>query len=169
MTVGKPLFDFRGRASRLQFWVVVAIVVPALMVLLLCLWMYALSIPGAYENGGPTPMPTDPLGIAGAILWFAALAGLIAAFLAAAIRRLHDRGKAWWWIFVFLIVPDALYAYGRYLVDSSMGAAGEMPFVTFIYPACALYLWGLIELGFLPGSTGDNRSGPDPLTKQQAN
>ena len=63
-----------------------------------------------------------------------------------------------------MIVPDALFGYGRYIVDTSMGAAGEMPFVTFIYPAFALYLWGLIKLGFLRGTIGANRYGPDPVT-----
>ena len=42
-----------------------------LAMLLLAFWAYALSIPGEYENGGPTPFPNGPLGIAGAVLWIA--------------------------------------------------------------------------------------------------
>jgi uncharacterized membrane protein YhaH (DUF805 family) len=141
----------------------VAIVTPGLMVLLLCFWMYALSIPGAYENGGPTPMPTDPLGIAGMIVWFAALVGLIAGFLAVAIRRLHDRGKAWWWIFVLLIVPDLLdiYVFGQTVTlgGANIGGLAQLCF----FAGLALSLWSLAELGFLRGTAGPNRFGPDPL------
>ena len=154
---------FRGRASRLQFWVTLAIVVPALMLLMLVFFVYALSIPGAYENGGPTPLPADPLGITITTVWLIAIAGFLLYFLAAAVRRLHDLNKAWWWIFIFLIVPDLMFDYGRYQVDSSMGAAGDMPFILFLYPAMALWLWALVELGFLPGTKGGNRFGPDPL------
>jgi uncharacterized membrane protein YhaH (DUF805 family) len=155
--------NFHGRASRLQFWVAVAIVVPALMILLLVFWVYALSIPGAYENGGPTPMPTDPFGIAGMIVWFAVLAGLIAGFLAVTIRRLHDRGKAWWWVFILLIVPDLLniyvFAQTVTLGGANIGGLTQLCFFT----GLALTLWSLVELGFLRGTAGGNRFGPDPL------
>ncbi len=67
------LFGFHGRINRARFWQFIALVVPFLMFLLLCFWAYALSIPGAYENGGPTPMPTDPVGIAAALVWAVAL------------------------------------------------------------------------------------------------
>ena len=165
MTAEKFRNAVHGRASRLQFWVVVAIVVPALMALMLVFFAYAISIPGAYENGGPTPLPTGPLGISITVVWLIAIAVLLLYFLAAAIRRLHDLNKAWWWIFIFLIVPDLMFDYGRYLVDSSMGGVGQMPFVVLLYPAMALWLWGLVELGFLRGTAGENRFGPDPLAK----
>jgi uncharacterized membrane protein YhaH (DUF805 family) len=165
VTAAEFFFRFRGRASRLQFWVALAIVVPALMALMLVFFVYALSIPGAYENGGPTPLPKGPLGISLTTIWLLAIAALLLHFLAAAVRRLHDLGKAWWWIFIFLIVPDMMFDYGRYLVDSSMGAVGRMPFITLLYPAMALWLWGFVELGFLRGTAGENRFGPDPLVK----
>jgi uncharacterized membrane protein YhaH (DUF805 family) len=165
MSIEKFRNAFRGRASRLQFWVAVAIVVPALMALMLVFFVYAISIPGAYENGGPTPLPKGPLGLSITAVWLLAIAALLLYFLAAAVRRLHDLNKAWWWIFVFLIVPDLMFDYGRYLVDSSMGAVGQMPFILFLYPAMALWFWGLVELGFLRGAAGQNRFGPDPLAK----
>jgi len=45
--------------------------------LFLAFYAYALSFPGAYENGGPTPWPSDPLGIAGAVAWFAGMCRLM--------------------------------------------------------------------------------------------
>jgi uncharacterized membrane protein YhaH (DUF805 family) len=165
MSVEKLINAFRGRASRLQFWVVVAVVVPALMVLLLCFWMYALSIPGAYENGDPTPLPTDPLGIAGAVAWLVALAVLIVGFLAAAIRRLHDRDKAWWWVLVFVAAPDLLdfYAFSQTVTRGGENVGGLAQLCELA--GYALSLWGLVELGFLRGTAGENRFGPDPLAE----
>ncbi|HSM96501.1 MAG TPA: DUF805 domain-containing protein [Rhizomicrobium sp.] len=161
MSIENLLNLFRGRAGRARFWTVVAIVLPSFVALVMVFWVYALSIPGAYENGGATPMPKGPFGVLAAIAWFAGLAALAVAMVSVTVRRLHDRGKAWWWIFAFLIVPDALFGYGRYLLDTGMGAMGELPLL-FVYAASALYAWGLIELGFLRGTLGENRFGPDP-------
>src|ERR1700753_1363935 len=142
MSIEKFRNTFHGRASRQQFWVAAAVVVPALMFLMLVFLAYAITIPGAYENGGPTPLPKSPLGLAITTVWLLAIAGLLLYFLAAAVRRLHDLNKAWWWFFIFLIIPNLMFDYGRYLVDSSMGAAGQMPFIVFLYPAMALWFWG---------------------------
>ena len=169
MSIEQFVNAFRGRASRMRFWIVLSIILPSLLALLIVFWVYALSIPGAYENGGPTPMPKGPFGIIATVAYFAALAALCVSLLAISIRRLHDRDKAWWWILIFLVIPDAMFGYGRYIVDSSMGAAGTMPFVALIYPGTALWLWGLVELGFLRGTAGTNRFGPDPLASQMAN
>ena len=153
---------FRGRIGRARFWTIVSVILPSFIALMVVFWFYALSVPGEYENGGDTPIPTGPLGVLATVAWFGAVAALAVVFLSLMVRRLHDRDKAWWWIFPFLIVPDLLFGYGRYIVDTSMGEAGEIPFLAFIYPAFALYAWGLIELGFLRGSIGENRFGPDP-------
>ena len=107
--------DFRGRANRARFWISVGIATAVLTVLLVAFWAYALSIPSTYENGGPTRFPSDPLGIAATVIWFA-LAGLVLlVLLAVTVRRLHDCDMAWWWILVFLIGPNFLYGFGEYL------------------------------------------------------
>jgi uncharacterized membrane protein YhaH (DUF805 family) len=129
------------------------------------LWVYALSIPGAYENGGPTPFPADPAGIAGALLWFALLALALAAGFAATIRRLHDRNMAWWWAVAFVIVPNLLYGGAQYLTDTIVDVNAGVTYAMRI-ASIAISLWAFVELGCLPGTAGGNRFGPDPLRRE---
>jgi uncharacterized membrane protein YhaH (DUF805 family) len=159
------LFDVRGRINRARYWRTIVTVVVVLAMLLIAFWVYALSIPGAYENGGPTPFPHDPLGIAGAVLWFAVLALALAAGFAATIRRLHDRNMSWWWILILVIVPDLLYGGAQYLTDAIVDMNAGVAYAMRI-AAIGLSLWAIVELGFLPGTAGSNRFGPDPLRRE---
>ncbi|HEY5336705.1 MAG TPA: DUF805 domain-containing protein [Rhizomicrobium sp.] len=157
------LFSFHGRIGRARFWVYIALAVPFAMLLMLCFWAYALSIPGAYENGGPTPLPHDPVGIICAIAWGLALLATFIAGLAVTVKRLHDRNKAWWWLVVFVFVPDLLNVY-VFSQAATLGGAN----VSGVAQLCslagfALSLWAFVELGCLRGTSGDNRFGPDPL------
>jgi uncharacterized membrane protein YhaH (DUF805 family) len=154
-------FSFRGRTGRAGFWLGAAILAPSLVALFIILYAYSMSFPGAYENGGPTPWPSDPLGMALAIAWFAALAAVLIGSLAVTIRRLHDRGKAWWWIVPFVVLPNALYAGAQYLMETTESPGNAVPFLL-EFGYAALTLWALIELGFLRGSHDDNPYGPDP-------
>lgn len=157
-------FSFRGRTGRGPFWLYNAIAAAILALLVVAFWIYAFSIPGAYENGGPTPFPSDPLGIAGAVLFLTFLAVLLLAGTAITVRRLHDRNKAWWWILIFLFAPDVLLTLAQVLDETQEANASVLFIVQFA--AVALVVWGLIELGFLRGSVGANRYGPDPLTPE---
>jgi uncharacterized membrane protein YhaH (DUF805 family) len=153
------LFDVRGRINRARYWRAIVTVVVVLAMLLIAFWVYALSIPGAYENGGPTPFPRDPLGIAGALLWFALLALGLAAGFTATIRRLHDRNMAWWWILILVIVPNILYGGAQYLTDAIIDMNVGVTYAMRI-AAIALSLWAVIELGFLPGAAATTVSDP---------
>ena len=77
-------------------------------------------------------------------------------FLAATIKRLHDRDRSGWWIIVFVIAP-ALF-----------GKIGETPDASdavslLAFAALPLTTWGAVELLFLKGTQGPNRFGADPL------
>jgi uncharacterized membrane protein YhaH (DUF805 family) len=156
-------FGFGGRINRTKFWLYYAIALPALVALFVVFYVYAMSFPGAYENGGPTPLPADPLGIAGAILWALAFALLLVASLAITVKRLHDRGKRGWWLLVFAVLPNLLYGGQQYLLETDDANAGSATFLLSFF-ALALWAWGLLELGVLQGNVGANRFGPDPLT-----
>ena len=158
------LFGFKGRINRAKAWLFAVLAALVLMALLLAFYVYAMSFPGAYENGGPTPWPSDPLGIAGAVLWWLLLVALGVAGLAVAVKRLHDRNKTWWWILLFVLAPNLLLSAGQYILQTAE-QPGDYPFV-FHLAALGLVLWGFVELACLPGSAGDNRFGPDPLAKR---
>ncbi len=82
-------------------------------------------------------------------------------FLATAIKRLHDRDRSGWWIVPFVFVPRLLFHFSDLFPASSWFAPIE-------WAISALWLWGLVELFVVPGTSGHNRFGPDPLAEIEA-
>jgi uncharacterized membrane protein YhaH (DUF805 family) len=80
---------------------------------------------------------------------------VIATFGAIGAKRLHDRGRNALWLVLFYPAPAALFWFGTARQEPSLGMAAA---------SGALFLWGLIELGFLPGMPGENAYGPNPTT-----
>jgi uncharacterized membrane protein YhaH (DUF805 family) len=78
--------------------------------------------------------------------------------LAVGVKRLHDRNKRGWWVFLFLLVPVLAIMIGALAPDLG-------PQLTWSGIAMVLVLgvWALIELGVLSGTAGPNRYGPAPL------
>ncbi|MCP3372916.1 DUF805 domain-containing protein [Bradyrhizobium cajani] len=79
-------------------------------------------------------------------------------FLATTIKRLHDRNKSGWWIVAFFFIPGLYSQFSDLLPDSHW----TLPFDL---SASILWLWGLVEMFCVPGTSGHNRFGPDPLAK----
>jgi uncharacterized membrane protein YhaH (DUF805 family) len=74
--------------------------------------------------------------------------------LAVATKRLHDRDKSAWWLLLFYALPAVLGNVG----DAAGGIGGMLSLV-----GVAISIWAMVELGFLRGTPGPNRYGPDPL------
>jgi uncharacterized membrane protein YhaH (DUF805 family) len=81
----------------------------------------------------------------------------ISAF-AVGVKRLHDRDKSGWWVLLFLLAPSVL---------GSIANTSEQPLVGFVLGLASfvISIWALVELGFLRGTVGPNRYGPDPLQR----
>ena len=74
--------------------------------------------------------------------------------LALAAKRLHDRELSGWW----QVAPFMT------MVLAGIGAAIFKPLaVVFIIAAVGLGVWLAAQIGFLKGTDGPNRFGPDPL------
>jgi uncharacterized membrane protein YhaH (DUF805 family) len=86
--------------------------------------------------------------------------------LAVGSKRLHDRNKNSWWLLVFWLVPFALICGGLSLIlfdDPRTGRTGDFATGSILIFASLLpALWGIVELGILPGTKGANLYGPDP-------
>ena len=63
-------------------------------------------------------------------------------------KRLHDRGKSGWWAAVILFALIAVW---------------QQPLNPVDVPFAILLLWAAVELGILPGESGTNRFGTNPL------
>jgi len=82
--------------------------------------------------------------------------------LAIGVKRLHDRDRSGWWILLFYFGPTVLAAAQNSTADGSL-ASTVLGLGTF-----AIWVWALVELGFLRGTSGPNRFGPDPLKREIA-
>jgi uncharacterized membrane protein YhaH (DUF805 family) len=134
MSTGTLLFSFQGRVNRQPYWLTgVAIVI--VMGLIFGLAMIA----GGTSAFGGIMLLVVVLYIPA--IWIG---------LAVAAKRLHDRNKPAWWLLIFYVLPGILDAVGR---ETMM----------FGLASFAISIWGLVELGFLRGTSGPNDYGPDPL------
>ena len=105
--------------------------------------------------------PTGILGLAISVI------GLVNAWIAFAlsVKRLHDRDRGGWWLLwqilvitvavILIVVAIAVPKEQGALWYALAGAAGLTAF--------AISVWLFIEIGFLRGTQGPNRFGPDPL------
>ena len=129
------LFAFRGRINRAKYWIAAAVYIAVSIV--------------AVILGLTVGMGT---------IFFVCLAILyipmIVSSIAVGLKRLHDRDKSGWWLWLFYAGPSVLSGIGK--------TAGDTPFV-FSLAGFAISIWAFVELGCLRGTAGPNRYGPDPL------
>jgi uncharacterized membrane protein YhaH (DUF805 family) len=147
------LFSFSGRATRKQFW----------LTQLVFSVVFTLTF-------GLTLLSSDfaPQLLVLLVVW---LPGAITVYFVT-IRRLHDRDRGAVWFFLFFILPGIVFAPFDFLVtDSAVGNISQSFYDTTIYVLIVLgnipVWWGYIEIGFLRGTRGPNRFGPDPLMPEQ--
>lgn len=162
---GNSFFGFSGRINRARYWLFALVAALTVVALYIAYYAYAMSFPGAYENGGPTPPPSTPAAVAGVAAWWLVLAALVLAWAALTVRRLHDRNRPWWWLLVFFVLPNCLDVHSLDWLQThlGLGLAPAMFFTYIAYIAAALSAWGFLETYVLRGTPGDYRYGPDPL------
>ena len=138
------LFSFRGRINRAKYWLAVLIYVICLSILWSIIYWYELE--------------------GGALIALALLALPIwVSGLAVGIKRLHDRDKSGWWVLLFYFGPQVLNG-----LATAAGETEQILSLLLSTAAFALTIWALVELGFLRGTPGPNRYGPDPLATPTA-
>lgn len=63
-------------------------------------------------------------------------------------KRLHDRGRTGWWAALVIFALAAVWPRPENFLD---------------FPFMLVLVWAVVELGVMPGETGTNRYGPNPL------
>lgn len=164
MPAGQLFFGFSGRINRGKFWLAVLVffivsVVLSLVVTSIAATRYAALYPGNI------PYYFSSLGAVGIIAAIIGI-GMFVSQLAVAVKRLHDRNKSGWWVLFFFVLPSLLsgIANGYVAPDGGYYDAGSSTIaLVCAIGALMIYLWALVELGFLRGTIGPNRFGSDPL------
>ncbi len=129
-------FDFNGRIPRSSYWLGT-----------LALSAYVLLVVGFAIFMGVE------LGPRSLLLLVLALPAVYCG-LALVVKRLHDRDKSGWWVLLFYFAPGFLHRIGLHTGDIG---------ILFWLLGSAISVWALVEIGFLRGTPGPNRFGPDPL------
>ena len=187
MSVSEILFSRRGRLHRKPYWIVgVVLLILTLGANLAVAVVSAQMVQTAFLTDSPIE-PAMQVATFGAI---AVLIIILYPSVALMVKRLHDRGKSGKWVLLLLIptlgkfATDLAGLSGRELTLAEMGfdiSGGAVP--TYlealqkqiaaeirIRPAefavsafnFAVALWFFVDLGFIRGTRGPNRFGPDP-------
>lgn len=163
MTFGQWL-SFRGRIRRKTFWL--GYVVPVLAASVVAGILDTTL--GLAPPFGADAVPADMAAQAAPISTIVSLL-LLWPSLAGSIKRLHDRDRSGWWIGAFYMIgfSGALLMGMSAMVGIASGAFGAgmsvMLIIVFSLFMLAFGIWLIVETGFLRGTQGPNRYGPDPL------
>ena len=136
--------DFSGRAQRSEFW-----------------WFFLFIL-----------VPLVILSIIPLVVLL--LLGVLLPYIAVTVRRVHDTGRSAWWVIIILVMGalSAMALSAFILLEFASDSSGNDGY----YGVMALLIIGgiwvlvsgvvviaLLILCALPGTTGPNRYGPDPL------
>jgi uncharacterized membrane protein YhaH (DUF805 family) len=146
----QDLLTFRGRMNRARYWNAILSVLGLSIVLGLIAGITHVAI----QRDVPGTVLTF---ISGAM--FLALA---APLYFIAIKRLHDRNKSGHWLWMLYLAPGALNMLGQLAVAQGASPVGRAVMLA------GICIWAVVEIGFLRGTAGPNRFGPDPLQAQAA-
>jgi uncharacterized membrane protein YhaH (DUF805 family) len=148
------LFSFNGRIGRLTYWLAIVALIVAVQILTFAPFLL---------NNEETAVLM--VGVISQLLWLLSLWPM----LAVGSKRLHDRNKNGWWLLIFWLLPFALFGFGfsiDFFGSPNTGPGGVISTGSILIFASLLpALWGLLELGILPGTKGANSYGGDPLQR----
>jgi uncharacterized membrane protein YhaH (DUF805 family) len=160
------LFSPNGRIPRKRYWL--AYVLPATLI-----YIVASIIDGAIVAGGSATGDDPPRSL---------LTGLAYLFFlwpsfAVIIKRLHDRGMSGWWSllangYIPFVIIFAVAAYW-YQAQRNGGGTPADPTATAMFGigvvvAVLVWLFFLVQIGFVRGQVGPNAYGDDPLPTPEA-
>ena len=136
------MFGYRGRIGRVYFWL-------GMMATAAIAGFVTPIAAGIFQISGEPGQFQSVTFIVGLTVWMHS---------AVTVKRLHDRNRAGWWYALQGFAPPAMFLLAIYLTTVGVPEAASILFVLSFFGI----LWFVIELGFIPGTRGANRFGPDP-------
>jgi uncharacterized membrane protein YhaH (DUF805 family) len=161
-------FGFSGRINRGKYWLALVIWLVIWIVAILAILLSGFAILGSNLRDGSLPGPEDfdafwrmvrDYGVLSLIILVFMIVSWVSA-LAIGVKRLHDRDRSGWWILLLFFGPMVLEA------AQNSTESGTLASILLGLGAFAISIWALVELGFLRGTSGPNRFGPDPLQRE---
>ena len=172
MDYGWLLASFQGRIGRARYWRATLVILGSMLAALLLLTVIcdALGIAAG-------PVAIDIIGISASIdpadgdtAVKAALVPQVATigmtlvfawfFVAASVKRLHDRNRSGWWIIPFVFATGIYGQFGDRLGES-------WPVALIGLAVLISSIWGGVEMYGMKGTRGPNRFGGDPLAPRE--
>ena len=156
------LFSFKGRIQRFYWWVTQAVV--AVVVGVAGSIIEAVARAQGMGFIDPETAKFEPTGALGVLLGVIGLAHLWIIY-ALVTKRLHDRDRTGWWLaapLLGLVVGIAIASMAQSLPEGGREPWNTLGVFAF-FAIVGTLLWLFLEIGFLPGTPGPNRFGPDPL------
>jgi uncharacterized membrane protein YhaH (DUF805 family) len=156
------LFSFQGRINRKPWWIAVILVGFATgasrgILGFVAYWSGNFVFDLETDQFTPTGifrLATGAIGLAD--MWIN---------LALGAKRLHDRDRSGWWLLLqfVAVLLAAIFITVAIAVPKGLAAAWYGVAVVSGTLAFVISLWLFVEMGFLRGTSGANRFGPDPL------
>jgi len=146
----QDLLTFRGRMNRARYWEAALILMGIAIVM------------GLIAGATLVMIKSSVAAAALAIIAAVALLALAIPGYFIAIKRLHDRNKSGHWLWLFCLAPGVLNLLGKLAVAQGAPLVG----IVIMLASIGISIWGFVDVACLPGTSGPNRFGPDPLRAQ---
>lgn len=147
--------SFNGRIGRIAFWFG--------LIVLAALTPFSIATVTSDNPVRETLVAVQTFGFSG-FVWSLALIFAVSAIL---VKRLHDRGRSGLYAALFYM-PAAVSALTYFGADGLPMAADIVSWTSWIaWLAGASGLGFLLSLGFMPGTRGPNKYGPDPRGRER--
>jgi uncharacterized membrane protein YhaH (DUF805 family) len=178
------LFSFSGRINRAKQWAVLLVSLVHVAIIGFALsntiGFAAIVDAARHKTSFATVFATPQAHLFGIIFLVLYVIGFYIG-LAVTAKRLHDRNKSAWWLFIFIILPFALqipaimfmptqFAHLAAVIHAAQAHQPvpppplEPPTTILLRGVAVLIsLWAFVELYLFRGTVGENRYGPDPL------
>jgi uncharacterized membrane protein YhaH (DUF805 family) len=160
------LFSFQGRTQRLYWWLT-SLVVGAVA------GMISSTVKSVAQSFGlgfidPETHAFEPAVLLSVLL---SVIGVLNVWINYALtaKRLHDRNRSGWWLLAptVTLVMAIAFAFVTLSLPEGQREPSNTIGIIFVFATVAIGVWLFLEIGFLRGTQGPNRFGPDPLAGEQ--
>jgi uncharacterized membrane protein YhaH (DUF805 family) len=167
MSLTDLLFSFKGRINRKPWWLATIAAGLAASVITAVIEIAARS--SGQTAIDPVTNQIEPTGMFVVLVGVIGLVNMWIAFALSA-KRLHDRDRTGWWLIwqLLILILAIILVVVAVAVPQEQGAVWYALAGAACLAAFVISVWLFVQIGFLRGTNGPNRFGPDPLGSVRA-